>query len=72
MFFFGSGRGLNPGLCIFYALSQPTELSSRGQKKRHVFNKIKNIEIFIIVFNFEICKKIIEIKNELLNIQKYV
>jgi hypothetical protein len=32
--FFGSGQGLNPGPYIFYALSQPTELSSRGQKKK--------------------------------------
>jgi len=29
-YFFGSGRGLNPGPCIFYALFQPTDLSSRG------------------------------------------
>jgi len=31
-FCFGGG-GLNPGPCIFYALSIPTELSSRGQQK---------------------------------------
>jgi len=30
IFFFGSGRGLNLRLCIFYVLSQVTELSSRG------------------------------------------
>ena len=29
--FFCGGRGLNPGHCIYYALSIPTELSSRGQ-----------------------------------------
>lgn len=29
--FFGGGRDLNLGPCIFYALSQPTELSSQGQ-----------------------------------------
>jgi len=34
IYIFGSGRGLNPGPCIFYALSQPTELSSRGPKLR--------------------------------------
>jgi hypothetical protein len=28
--FFGGGRGSNPGPYIFYALSIPTELSSRG------------------------------------------
>jgi hypothetical protein len=28
-YFFFSGRGLNPGPCIYYALSIPTELSSR-------------------------------------------
>jgi ribonuclease HI len=28
--FFGGGRGLNPGPCIFYALSILTELCSRG------------------------------------------
>jgi hypothetical protein len=29
-FFFGGGRGSNHGPCIYYALSIPTELSSRG------------------------------------------
>jgi len=28
--FFSVGRGLNPGPCIYYSLSIPTELSSRG------------------------------------------
>jgi len=28
-FFFGGGRGSNPGSCIFYVLSKPTELNSR-------------------------------------------
>jgi len=28
--FFGGGRGLNPRPCIYYALSLPTELNSRG------------------------------------------
>jgi len=28
--YFGGGRGLNPGPCIYYALSLRTELSSRG------------------------------------------
>jgi hypothetical protein len=27
-FFFRGSRGLNPGPCIYYALSKPTELSS--------------------------------------------
>ena len=30
-FFFGGGRDSNPGPCIYYALSIPTELSSWGQ-----------------------------------------
>jgi len=29
-FFFGGGRVLNPIPCIYYALSLPIELSSRG------------------------------------------
>jgi len=42
------GQGLNPGPCIFYALSIPIELSSRGQlfviresaqKKRNLLQK---------------------------------
>jgi hypothetical protein len=32
-FFFYGGRGLNPEPCISYALSIPTELSSRGPKQ---------------------------------------
>jgi len=28
---FCGGRGSNPGPCIYYALSVPTEISSRGQ-----------------------------------------
>jgi hypothetical protein len=31
--FFGGGRDLNPEPCIFYVLSKPTELSSRGLPK---------------------------------------
>jgi len=30
---FGGGWGLNPGPCIFYALSLSTELSSRGHSQ---------------------------------------
>jgi len=30
--FFGGGRGSNPRPCIYYALSIPTELSSKGQR----------------------------------------
>jgi len=30
-FFFCGGRGLTSGSCIYYVLSLPTELSSRGQ-----------------------------------------
>jgi len=29
-YFFGGGRGLYPGPCIYYVLSLPTELSLRG------------------------------------------
>jgi len=36
VFFFGGGRGSNPGPYIFYALFIPTELSSRRQKKKGV------------------------------------
>jgi len=43
--FFGSGRGLNPGPCIFYALSQPTELSSQGPAEY----KLKLIKYFLTV-----------------------
>jgi len=31
LFFFCGGRDSNPGLCIYYPLFLPTELSSRGQ-----------------------------------------
>jgi len=34
--FFGGGWGLNPGPCIYYALSISIELSSRG----HVFSHL--------------------------------
>ena len=40
VFFFGVGRGLNPGPCIYYALSLPTELSSR---ERFFFSLIKQL-----------------------------
>ena len=46
------GQGLNPGPCIFYALSIPIELSSRGQlfviresaqkKKEFIAEKVNN------------------------------
>ena len=31
IFFFCGGRGLNLRPCIYYTLSKPTELNSRGQ-----------------------------------------
>lgn len=40
--FFGGGRGSNPGPCIFYALSIPTELSSRGLNIMTLITNIKN------------------------------
>jgi len=34
--FFCGGRGLNPGPCIYHALSLPTELSSRGDQQSYL------------------------------------
>jgi len=36
---FGGGGGLSPGPCIFYALSIPTELISRGHFVGGSYNK---------------------------------
>jgi len=56
LFFFGSGRGLNPEPCISYALSQPTELSSWGLKKNSNTKHFNKNSIFnanhIILFKF--------------------
>jgi len=55
-FFFGSCRGLNPKPCISYALSQTTELSSRGLKKNSNTKHFNKNSIFnanhIILFKF--------------------
>ena len=47
--FFCGGRGSNPKPCIFYALSLPTELSSRGQSK-HTLNFDDHLTLFFLLF----------------------
>jgi len=47
-FSFGGGRGSNPGPCIFYVLSIPTKLSSRGQS--FPFYVLLYCAIFLHVF----------------------
>jgi len=61
--FFGGVRGLNPGPCIYYALSLPTELSSRGQVCKTLYtNELKlNCELltridFLPMFHQINCK----------------
>jgi len=54
IFFYG-GRSLNLGPCIFYALSLPTELSSRGQlnyflKKSYFYYSKQTQNIFWFFF----------------------
>jgi hypothetical protein len=70
IFFFCGDRGSNPKLCIFYALSLPTELSSRfkyeSKCKRVVKEKIENSENKISSrFKYESkCKRVVKEKIE--------
>jgi hypothetical protein len=49
-FFFCGGRYLNPGPCIFYALSVPTELCSRGHIMDwfRLYNLKPSLDLFIL------------------------
>jgi hypothetical protein len=50
LFFFCGGRGLNHRPCIYYALSKPIELRSRGQFKLF-YNNLRSTRIHLIFKN---------------------
>jgi len=57
--FFGGGQGLNPGPCIYYALSLPTELCSDKISKFYVYCHERHFFAAVTVFRrdfYSLCK----------------